>query len=69
MNPNQKVDTLLDSRRLQELIKEADDATFNTRVVSILFDIARPLAMQDIAFRGETDEFSNFYQMVQLVSH
>ena len=68
MNPNQKVDTLLDSRRRQELIKEADDATFNTRVVSILFDIARTLAMQDIAFRGETDESSNFYQMVQLVS-
>ena len=68
VNPNQKVDTLLDSRRRQELIKEADDATFNTRVVSILFDIARTLAMQDIAFRGETDESSNFDQMVQLVS-
>jgi hypothetical protein len=30
MNPNQKVDVLLDSCRRQELIKEADDATLNT---------------------------------------
>jgi hypothetical protein len=68
MNPNQKVDVLLDSCRCQELIKEADDATLNTRVVSILCDIACTLAMQDIVFRGETDESSTFYQVVQLVT-
>ena len=68
MNPIQKVDALLDSSRRQELIKEADNATFNTRAVTILCDIVRTLAMQDIAFRGETNESSNFYQVVQLVS-
>jgi hypothetical protein len=68
MNPNQQVDALLDSSRRQQLIREANDATLNTRVVSILGDIVRTLAMQDIAFRGETDESSNFYQIVQLVS-
>ena len=68
MNPNQKLDMLLDSTRHQELIQEADDSTFNTRVVNIFCDIAHTLAVQDIAFRGETEESSNFYQVVQLVS-
>lgn len=68
MNPNQKVDMLLDANRRLELIKEAEDATLNTRIVTILCDVVRTLAMQDIAFRGETDETSNFYQVVQLLS-
>ena len=68
MNPNHKIDTLLDASRRQELINEAEDATLNTKVVTILCDVARTLAMQDIAFRGETDESSNFYKIVQLMS-
>ena len=63
MNPNKKVDTLhIDSRRRQQLIKEADDAIF-TREWSVSFLIfCRTLAVQVIAFCGETDESSNCYK-------
>ncbi|XP_065068151.1 uncharacterized protein LOC135693547 [Rhopilema esculentum] len=67
-NPHQNVDALLDLSRRHEMIKETDDAMFNTKIMLILCDAARTMAMQDLAFRGNTDESSNFHEIVRLIS-
>ena len=67
-NPHQNVDALLDLSRRHEMIKETDDAMFNTKIMLILCDAARTMAMQDLAFRGNTDESSNFHEIVKLIS-
>ena len=51
-----------------EMIKETDDAMFNTKIMLILCDAARTMAMQDLAFCGNTDESSNFHEIVKLIS-
>ena len=67
-NPGQSVDALLDLSRRREIIKEADDAKFNTKIMLILCDVVRTMAMQDLPFRGDTEETSNFFEIVQLIS-
>ena len=66
--PGQSVDALLDLSRRRESIKEADDAVFNTKIMLILCDVVRTMAMQDLPFRGDTEETSNFFEIVQLIS-
>ena len=67
-NPHQNVDALLDLSRRHEMIKETEDAMFNTKIMLLLCDAARTMAMQDLAFRGNTDESSNFHEIVKLIS-
>ena len=68
MNPNQNIDNLLDSNRRQVTIKEPEDGRFITKIMLILCDVVRTLAVQDLAFCGDADETSNFYEIVQLIS-
>ena len=49
-NTGQSVDALLDLSRRREIIKEADDAMFNTKIMLILCDVVRTMAMHDLPF-------------------
>ena len=62
------VDIQLDKAKRAAQIQEAEDLENNRKVIHILLDIARTLARQALAFRGDMEEDGNFYQLVLLVS-
>ena len=63
MNSRGYIDTLLDASRRRELIKESQDTKFNTRIVTTLIcDVVRTMSIQDLAFRGDSEETSNFFR-------
>ena len=62
------MDIQLDKAKRAAQIQEPEDLENNRKVIHILLDIARTLARQALAFRGDMEEDGNFYQLVLLVS-
>ncbi|KAJ8020771.1 hypothetical protein HOLleu_40451 [Holothuria leucospilota] len=55
-----------EARKLQ--VQKEFDLTRNKEVITVLLDIVRTMSRLGLAFRGETDNDSNFHQLTQLVS-
>lgn len=69
MKDSNHIDIILNKSRRNDLIKFEQEKEFNKEIVLILFDVARTLCRQGLAFRGDGDEHDgNFYQFVQLLS-
>ncbi|CAF1125089.1 unnamed protein product, partial [Didymodactylos carnosus] len=62
------IDILLDKKIQEKQQQKVQLAKSNEEAIKILIARARYLARQDIAFRGHTDEESNFVQLVNLLS-
>lgn len=63
------VDALLNKSVRAQAIQLEQERAFNTQAVHMLMDVARTLARQGLALRGDkNDEDGNFYQIVQLLS-
>ena len=68
-DPSCHIDALLDKATRNARIQEAKDHVENKEVIKVLLDIAKTLARQDIAFRGDKgEEHGNFRQLVALVA-
>jgi hypothetical protein len=67
----QKIDLLLDKGRRSNLIEEETEPLRNRESIKILLDVARTLARQGIAFRGNSSEkvgTGNFRLIVNLLA-
>ena len=63
------VDAQLSKEMRKSLLTEEKLRLQNTEVISILFDVARTLARESLAFRGDGDDTEgNFHQITRLVS-
>jgi hypothetical protein len=63
------INVLMSAQMKDILIKEKADEEKNKEIMALLFDVARTLARQSIAFRGSgKDEDGNFIQIVNLLS-
>ncbi|XP_037781871.1 uncharacterized protein LOC119578250 [Penaeus monodon] len=63
------IDIKINEQSKEKLIQENADEERNKSVIRILFDVAKTLARQSIAFRGHaSDEDANFMQIVNLIS-
>ncbi|XP_065644247.1 uncharacterized protein LOC136075341 [Hydra vulgaris] len=69
MTTENHINIILNISNRKEAIKLEQEKDFNKQIVVILFDIARTLSRQGLAFRGDGDESGgNFMQFVQLLS-
>lgn len=69
MNNSNHIDIILNRNSRKEAIQLEQEKDFNKSIVIMLFDIARTLARQGLAFRGDGDESGgNFMQLVKLLS-
>lgn len=69
MNNSNHIDIILNRHNRKEAIKLEQEKDFNKNIVIMLFDIARTLSRQGLAFRGDGDESGgNFMQLVKLLS-
>jgi len=60
---------ILNKSNRKEAIKLEQEKDFNKQIIIILFDIARTLSRQGLAFRGDGDESGgNFMQLVKFLS-
>jgi len=69
MTNSNHIDIILNRHNRKEAIQLEQEKDFNKNIVIMLFDIARTLARQGLAFRGDGDESGgNFMQLVKLLS-
>ncbi|KAL4112340.1 hypothetical protein QTP88_016149 [Uroleucon formosanum] len=69
MTKSNHIDIILNRHNRKEAIQLEQEKDFNKNIVIMLFDIARTLARQGLAFRGDGDESGdNFMQLVKLLS-
>jgi len=69
MTNSNLIDIILNRENRKKAIKLEQEKDFNKNIVIMLFDIARTLSRQGLAFRGDGDESGrNFMQLVQLLS-
>ncbi|CAF4619837.1 unnamed protein product, partial [Rotaria sp. Silwood2] len=62
------VDYMLNKDLQQQEQQKIEQKKTNEQIIKILIDCSRFLARQGLGFRGHTDEDSNFYQLVYLLS-
>lgn len=63
------IDVQLDKSKRMCMIQEKHDMEFNSKILNILFDVAKTLGRQGMSFRGSSsDEDGNFRQIVYLIS-
>ncbi|XP_050298067.1 uncharacterized protein LOC126740374 [Anthonomus grandis grandis] len=67
-NKANNIDILINKEQRVRKIEEERILCQNTEVVSILFDVAKTLGRQGLAFRGNDENDGNFVQIVQLLS-
>lgn len=64
-----QIDTLLTKQQRRGIIDSETEKEKNREVIEVLFDVAKTLARNGMAFRGNnTDEDGNFRQIVELLS-
>ncbi|KAL4083444.1 hypothetical protein QTP88_028760 [Uroleucon formosanum] len=69
MTNSNHINIILNRHNRKEAIQLEQEKDFNKNIVIMLFDIARTLARQGLAFRGDGDESGgNFMQLVKLLS-
>lgn len=62
------IDILIDRNKRNLMIEQNRILHHNTNIVKILFDVARTLGGQGLAFRGHVENEGNFYKIVELIS-
>jgi len=69
MTNSNHIDIILNRENRKKAIQLEQEKDFNKNIVIMLFDIARTLSRQGLAFRGDGDESGeNCMQLVQLLS-
>lgn len=62
------IDVMLDQQLRAAKIQEEENNIRNQQVIKILFDVAKTLARQQLAFRGHDESDGNFIQIIYLVA-